>query len=284
MATQIEVGLFIDFENIRYGLLNNFGHEPDPQALMEKARKYGPVAVAYAYADFTQHPAIFRRKLEVAGITPRDVPRRSPDVLYKSSADMAMLMDIIDCLLDRPYVQTLILMTGDSDFIRVTARARNRFGKQVVIAGVPGSVSGDLIDSADLYDPISEDATLPLPEPTPAAANAPGETRLLQLILWLNSNRPYMTFGFIRSHALSPHHALGLTEEEVTEILSGFKEQGILSEGQRPAEDGRTLRVLDLALDHPTVQAVAQSEMPHFEDPRAASVSEPIEPRVPNHV
>lgn len=155
MATQIEVGLFIDFENIRYGLLNNFGVEPDPQLLMEKARKYGPVAVAYAYADFTQHPSMYRRKLEVAGITPRDVPRRSPDVVHKSSADMAMLMDIIDCLLDRPYVNTLVLMTGDSDFIRVTARARHRFGKQVVICGIPGSVSVDLIESADLYDPLA---------------------------------------------------------------------------------------------------------------------------------
>ncbi len=275
MATQIEVGLFIDFENIRYGLLNNFGHEPDPQLLMEKARKYGPVAVAYAYADFTQHPSIYRRKLEVAGITPRDVPRRSPDVLFKSSADMAMLMDIIDCLLDRPYVQTLVLMTGDSDFIRVTARARNRFGKQVVIAGVPGSVSGDLIESADLYDPIGEDAALPRPTPTPSQSATSDATRLLQLIVWLNGNRPYMTFGFIRSHALSPHHALGLTEERVTEILSGFKDQSILAEGQRPGDGGRTLRVLELNKDHPAVMAIAQSEMPSFEDSRLAAISEP---------
>jgi len=222
---------------------------------MEKARKYGPVAVAYAYADFTQHPSIYRRKLEVVGITPHDVPRRSPDVLNKSSADMAMLMDIIDCLLDRPYVHTLVLMTGDSDFIRVTARARNRFGKQVVIAGVPGSVSSDLIESADLSDPLGE-ALVPTTAPVPSSGPATSdETRLLELILWLNGHRPYMTFGFIRSHALSPHHSLGLAEERVTELLTDFKDREILIEGSLSTEDGRTLRTLELNREHPAVVA-----------------------------
>jgi uncharacterized LabA/DUF88 family protein len=268
MAAQIEVGLFIDFENIRYGMLHQYAQDPDPQALMEKARKYGPVAVAYAYADFTQHPPIYRRKLEVAGITPRDVPRRSPDVLFKSSADMAMLMDIIDCLLDRPYVQTLVLMTGDSDFIRVTARARNRFGKQVVISGVPGSVSADLIESADLYDPLGAEAALATAGPR-GPEDGPDEQRLLQLILWLNEHRPYMTFGFIRSHALSPHHALGLSEERVTELLTGFKERGILIEDQRLSGDGRTLRTLQLDYQHPLVAACMEQGLPAFEEARA---------------
>jgi uncharacterized LabA/DUF88 family protein len=272
MAEQLEVGLFIDFENIRYGMLNNLGQEPDPQALMEKARKYGPVAVAYAYADFTQHPSIYRRKMEVAGITPRDVPRRSPDVVHKSSADMAMLMDIIDCLLDRPYVNTLILMTGDSDFIRVTARARHRFGKQVVISGVPGSVSRDLIESADLYDPLGDAAAISTatPEPTtpePVSDIAEDdETRLLQLILWLNQHRPYMTFGFIRAHALSPHHSLGFEEERVTELLTNFKERDILLQSSLPTDDGRTLRTLELDVTHPVVEDVRKLGIPHFRD------------------
>lgn len=264
MAAQHEVGLFIDFENIRYGLINNYGVEPDPQALMEKARKYGPVAVAYAYADFTQHPSLYRRKLEVAGITPRDVPRRSPDVAHKSSADMAMLMDIIDCLLDRPYVQTLVLMTGDSDFIRVTARARHRFGKQVVISGVPGSVSGDLIESADAYDPVGD-----LLAPVAAVPQTPADdVPLIQLVVWLASHRPYMTFGFIRSHALSPHHGLGLTEDQVTDRLTEFKDRGVLIESFRPTDDGRTLRTLELNADHPSVMACALLPAPNFEDGR----------------
>jgi hypothetical protein len=276
MATSNEVGLFIDFENIRYGLLNNFGVEPDPSQLMEKARKYGPVSVAYAYADFTQHPPIYRRKLEVAGIMPRDVPRRSPDVPHKSSADMAMLIDIIDCLLDRPSVQTLVLMTGDSDFIRVTARARHRFGKQVVIAGVPGSVSTDLIESADLYDPLLEEAPRQR-QGTVYTNGVSDETRLLQLIMWLDSHRPYMTFGFIRAHALSPHHDLGFEEDQVTDLLTAFKERQVLLESYRTSEDGRTLRTLELNVTSPEVIACSQMEPPQFEDARFPSTEPQVE-------
>ena len=289
MAESGEVALFIDFENVRYGLKNNYAREPDPQILMAKARKYGPVALAVAYADFTEHPDFFRRKLEVAGITPRDVPRRSPDVAHKSSSDMAMLMDVIDCLLDRPTVNTLMLMTGDSDFIRVVARARHRFGKKVIISGVPGSVSNDLIASADAADPIVEPDWTPVPpqdsfanyrrplpeEPANSAEAVPPldssltpeisavdstelsetERRLIVMIDYLNRNRPYLTFLFVKTHALSTNSQLGLTPMQVDLVLTRFKERGILRDEVREME-GRTLRILYFIRENPIVQNV----------------------------
>ncbi len=287
-----EVALFVDFENIRYGLKNNYGREPEPQMLMAKARKYGPVALALAYADFTEHPEFFRRKLEVAGITPRDVPRRSPDVVHKSSADMAMLMDLIDCLLDRPLATTLILMTGNSDFIRAVARARNRFGKKVVIAGVPGSVSNDLIAAADSSDPIVEAEWGPQPThelqttltnagPSASVATevptnlvAPMnqlvqvalqnhvntrpiskiEVELVRLLDYLDRNRPYLSFIFVKTHALSSTQ-LNLTPMQVDQILSQFKDEGILRDEVRDRE-GRTIRILYFNRDHPVAQSV----------------------------
>ncbi len=281
MAENGEVALFIDFENIRYGLKNNYAREPDPQMLMAKARKYGPVALALAYADFTEHPDYFRRKLEVAGITPRDVARRSPDVAHKSSSDMAMLMDIIDCLLDRASVNTLMLMTGDSDFIRVVARSRHRFGKRVVIAGVPGSVSNDLIAAADAADPIIEPdwAPVTMPEPyvvpvsfesslTPAPESMEAsvfngnlsdiERRLIRLIDYLDRTRPYLTFLFVKTHALSPNNQLNLSPMQVDLVLTQFKERGILRDEVRDME-GRTLRLLYFRREHPKVQEVLSS-------------------------
>jgi uncharacterized LabA/DUF88 family protein len=295
MAESGEVALFVDFENVRYGLKNNYAREPDPQILMAKARKYGPVAVAVAYADFTEHPDFFRRKLEVAGITPRDVPRRSPDVAHKSSSDMAMLMDIIDCLLDRPTVNTLMLMTGDSDFIRVVARARHRFGKKVIISGVPGSVSNDLIASADAADPIVEPDWTPTPPPGPAAnyrrepPGEPGKTadelppldssltseisavdstetseierRLISMIDYLDRNRPYLTFLFVKTHALSPNSQIGLEPMQLDLVLTRFKERGILSDEVREM-DGRKLRLLHFMRENPIVQNVLKEGPP----------------------
>lgn len=269
-----EVALFIDFENVRYGLKNTFGLEPEPQKLMEKARKYGPVALANAYADFTEHPEFYRRKLEVAGISPRDIPRRSPDVQHKSSSDMAMLLDIIDCLLDRPTVTTLVLMTGDSDFIRAVARARYRFNKRVIVSGVPGCVSNDLMAAADLSDPIFEEGWTPIQrEPgtngkmisgsdTTSVPNLQqAEIKLIKLIEYLDRTRPYLTFLFVKTHALAPSNQVELTPMQVDVILTAFKERQILVEEIRDM-DGRTLRLLHFRRDHPEVQAALTAPNP----------------------
>ncbi len=151
-----EVGLFIDLENIRYSFLNVYQIEPNISTFIEKAKKHGRVSVAMAYADFNEHPQWVRRGLDVAGITARDVPVRrfvrDGQERVKSSADLHMLMDIMETALDRPQVGTYVLMTGDSDYIRVITWIKNRFDKRVLISGVPGTVSGDLVAAAGEAD------------------------------------------------------------------------------------------------------------------------------------
>jgi uncharacterized LabA/DUF88 family protein len=151
-----EVGLFIDLENIRYSFLNVYQIEPNVTGFIEKARKHGRVSVAMAYADFNEHPQWVRRGLDVAGITARDVPVRrfvrDGQERLKSSADLHMLMDIMETALDRPQVSTYVLMTGDSDYIRVITWIKNRFDKRVIISGVPGTISADLVAAAGESD------------------------------------------------------------------------------------------------------------------------------------
>lgn len=166
-----EVGLFIDLENIRYSYLNVYQIEPDIAGFIEKARKHGRVSVAMAYADFSEHPQWVRRSLDVAGIAARDIPirrfLRDGQERLKSSADLHMLMDIMETALDRPQVSTYVLMTGDSDYIRVITWIRNRFEKRVIIAGVPGTISADLVaaagesDHLEAGEGVSTDALLP---------------------------------------------------------------------------------------------------------------------------
>lgn len=247
-----EVALFLDFDNVRYGYLNTYRREPGPQDLMAKARQYGRVVVAIAYADFTQHPDHYRHGLEVAGITPRDIPKRGGQ-RHASSSEMAMLMDIIDCLLDRPSVQTYILMTGDSDFIRIVARARHRFGKRVIISGVPGTISQDLIasaDDADLLIPegvdLSEAASLSAALRTVSDA----EVGLLKLIHFLEQNRPYMTLNFIHSYAVSPTGRLRLSDAEANRLLDIFIEDGLLIPFEKRLNDGRVVVNVRLNYEH----------------------------------
>lgn len=154
-----EVAVFVDFENIRYSTINSFGREPDPISWRDKALGYGLMAVARAYADFDQHPLPIRNRLDVAGFESQHYPaKRTFDNQGRekivSRSDLNFAVDIINTALARPDIRTFMLFTGDKDFIRLVTTLRNRLGKRVIICGVPGSVSPDLVAAAGEEDPL----------------------------------------------------------------------------------------------------------------------------------
>ncbi len=61
----------------------------------------------------------------------------------------------INTALARPDIKTFLLFTGDKDFIRLVTTLRNRLGRRVIICGVPGSVSPDLVAAAGEEDEIT---------------------------------------------------------------------------------------------------------------------------------
>jgi uncharacterized LabA/DUF88 family protein len=307
-----DIALFIDFENIRYSMLNIQRREPDPQELIAVARRYGTVMVARAYADWSRQPEPFKGSLTAAMIDRVDCPAKQRDrirmgtihyttsntptgglgpssyvseqgsgylstpsrqwpptttgssgplpavqphnsswspgesslgtpdddyddddsalvdddqpteesyginvsdfqqreayrqnqsyqqpyestttdpfgqgvtgplasqqhtgnsghlpaintpgnstivqsTVVQSTVDLNMLMDIIETVFDRPTISTFVLMTGDKDFTRISARLKLRLNKTVIIVGIPGTVSRDLISSANQFVPL----------------------------------------------------------------------------------------------------------------------------------
>jgi len=296
-----DIALFIDFENIRYSMLNIQRREPDPQELIAVARRYGTVMVARAYADWSRQPEPFKGSLTAAmidrvdcpakqrdrirmgtvhyagntpsgslgyttesgtypsrswssgstgnsgplpALTPQNVangwpsyqdqeaalplqndpdesllpadepepdegydtadyqqreasrqslPYQNPSgplgqsstgplgysnaqhtgntghmpainagssntivqsTVVQSTVDLNMLMDIIETVFDRPTISTFVLMTGDKDFTRISARLKLRLNKTVIVVGIPGTVSRDLISSANQFVPL----------------------------------------------------------------------------------------------------------------------------------
>jgi uncharacterized LabA/DUF88 family protein len=318
-----DIALFIDFENIRYSMLNIQRREPDPQELIAVARRYGTVMVARAYADWSRQPEPFKGSLTAAMIDRVDCPAKQRDrirmgtvhypsggsaaglapdqgtgalprpwgsplpgntgslpaiqpntgtnewspeadaspspleeiddginrlgpllpedeqdveeefssdfasrdayrsnyhyassyspssptgplgqsntsplgysnaqhigntghmaavnpgsstivqsTVVQSTVDLNMLMDIIETVFDRPTISTFVLMTGDKDFTRISARLKLRLNKTVIVVGIPGTVSRDLISSANQFVPLvpggvsSNTGALPVP-------------------------------------------------------------------------------------------------------------------------
>jgi uncharacterized LabA/DUF88 family protein len=308
-----DIALFIDFENIRYSMLNIQRREPDPQELIAVARRYGTVMVARAYADWSRQPEPFKGSLTAAMIDRVDCPAKQRDrirmgtvhyppttptgslaspypsteptgntypsgsypsrswpsgnsgplppagngwssyqepslpvqgeldetilhssdeaepdenfdtadyqqreaprqglpyqsafgqpgptgplgqsstgplgysnhqhtgntghmpavnaggsntivqsTVVQSTVDLNMLMDIIETVFDRPTISTFVLMTGDKDFTRISARLKLRLNKTVIVVGIPGTVSRDLISSANQFVPLVPGST-----------------------------------------------------------------------------------------------------------------------------
>src|SRR6266571_2066120 len=333
-----DIALFIDFENIRYSMLNIQRREPDPQELIAVARRYGTVMVARAYADWSRQPEPFKGSLTAAMIDRVDCPAKQRDrirmgtvhytgnqpggalgtsmfvpdqgtgsltptpfqrewpaeplgnsgplpaipsqeirnewgsyqgtseigqpeidenplsedesltdegyqlpeyqqrdlsrqnvpyqnpygqsaptgplgfssstgplgyntsnpvqptgntgqmpainasgsstivqsTVVQSTVDLNMLMDIIETVFDRPTISTFVLMTGDKDFTRISARLKLRLNKTVIVVGIPGTVSRDLISSANQFVPLVPGGSPAIPTPTTQGLSASG--------------------------------------------------------------------------------------------------------------
>ncbi len=383
-----EIALFIDFENIRYSLLNVRHREPDPQELIGVARRFGTVMVARAYADWTRQPDFFKGSLTAAMIDRVDCPAKlrdrfrsnapaapysgyanygspamarpyeqgaeqgdanedgmaddqpeeelegsagendiqgeedegpgdemdgegmddevgdegedggdedyedEPDqgrhyeaperrpyynggqyhpgpqyITTQSTVDLNMLMDMIETVFDRPTISTYVLMTGDRDFTRICARLKLRLNKRVVVVGVPGTVSRDLISAANQFIPLGAPVGYNRGGPPRTDYYAQGpvepeESGFVQFLDYIDKHWAWRTVGGVANFIGDPFNPKNrfrgrLTRETARDLLRICIERGILIVGTDPT-GSESLR---LNRTHPAVEAVL-SEQP----------------------
>ncbi len=248
-VTPKEVAVFIDFENIRYSTINSFGREPDPLSWRDKALQYGLMSVARAYADFDQHPPHVRTRLDVAGFELHHYPvKRSRDATGRdkitSRSDLNLVIDIINTALVRPDIEIFLLFTGDKDFIRLVTSLRNRLGKRVVICGVPGSISPDLVAAAGESDTIEMTQSADVDVAVIQAI----DTYIRQLHEGFVPTQSHMSrtlWRFLDRNRLPSEHI----EAKVMEFLR----KGILTKRQTINGQGQELVTTELNAQHPLV-------------------------------
>jgi uncharacterized LabA/DUF88 family protein len=249
-AQSAEVAAFVDFENIRYSTINSLGREPDPLTWRDKALDYGLMAVARAYADFEQHPQQVRTRLDVAGFEAQHYPaKRTVDQQGRekivSRSDLNFALDIINTALARPDIKIFLLFTGDKDFIRVVTTLRNRLGKRVVICGVPGSISPDLVAAAGEEDHLALD---PVPDVDVEVIRAIDRyiRQLHDGFVPTQSHMSRTLWRFLDRNLLPSEHI----EAKVMELLR----KGILTKRQTLNGQNQELITTELNAEHPLVQ------------------------------
>lgn len=250
-----EVAAFVDLENIRYSMLNRWHQEPDPLAWRDKARSYGLIGIARAYADYEQHPPQLRQRLNVAGFEAEHYPvkryrDRDGTERIRSIADLHMVIDIVDTALGRPNIDTFLFFTGDGDFIRVVAMLRNRLGKRVVICGVPETTSRDLVIAAGEEDALEVSEVVSSPEVDAA------------LIVRIEEYERSLYGGFLPTQGnliawLKQRLEVGLLpSEQIDGKILEFIRQGILYKQLETSSRGKTLTTTRLRRDHPSVERI----------------------------
>ncbi len=244
-----EVAVFVDFENIRYSTINSFGREPDPITWRDKALEYGLMSVARAYADFDQHPPQARTRLDVAGFESHHNPaKRTSDShgreKFASRSDLNLVVDIINTALVRPDIEVFLLFTGDKDFIRLVTTLRNRLGRRVVICGVPGSISPDLVAAAGEEDMLEMAQSADVDMAVIIAI----DTYIKQLHPGFVPTQSHMSrtlWRFLDRNSLPSEHI----EAKVMEFLR----KGVLTKRQTINGQGQELVTTELNIDHPLV-------------------------------
>jgi uncharacterized protein (TIGR00288 family) len=221
--TQVQntTAVFIDFENLYYSSVNNYGEEPDLMIIRNLCEKKGGIASIQAFGDWVRFNEQINN-LQTSGIQPVFTPLSRTE---KSSADTFICVHAMKLFMQNQNINTLILVSGDRDFIPLLNELRS-LGKNTYLMGVPGSISRDLVNVADgiiEYRPekIKHQESKSLLTPQKKVSEQIRD-RVLTLLKKENRRINVATIGIMikREHPTFNHKEFGY--EKLSHFLDGF--------------------------------------------------------------
>jgi uncharacterized protein (TIGR00288 family) len=147
VSDEERIALFVDFENIALGARDR-RERLEMAVIMDALSERGRVVVRRAYADwnlFSGH----REDLVGQRIEMIEIPQRS-GMVRKNAADIKLAVDALELALEREFVTTFVIASGDSDFTPLVLKLRE-LNKQVIGVGVEGSTSELLPGACDEF-------------------------------------------------------------------------------------------------------------------------------------
>lgn len=139
--------VLIDFENVAAGTEKEGLGRFDVKAVMHRLMDKGRINVARAYGDWGRFARFKQRMLEL-GITMAELT--SYKGAEKNRADIALVVDAMEMAFTRPWLDTFVLMSGDSDFTPLVMKLKE-LDKRVIGIGTRGSTSRLLVECCDEF-------------------------------------------------------------------------------------------------------------------------------------
>lgn len=152
---ETNLAVLIDFENIAAGTEKEGLGRFDVEALMQRVKDKGRILVARSYADWGRFSR-FKQALLSANVTMMELT--SHGMQDKNRADIAMVVDALELAFTKDYIDTFVVVSGDSDFTPMVLKMRE-LNKRVIGCGTRKSTSRLLIQACDeffFYDTIAK--------------------------------------------------------------------------------------------------------------------------------
>ena len=147
------LAVLIDFENIAAGTEKEGLGRFDVETLMRHIKDKGRILVARSYADWGRFSR-FKQSLLTSNVTMMELT--SHGMQDKNRADIAMVVDALELAFTKDYIDTYVVVSGDSDFTPMVLKMRE-LNKRVIGIGTRRSTSRLLIQACDefnFYDTI----------------------------------------------------------------------------------------------------------------------------------
>lgn len=139
--------VLIDFENVAAGTEKEGYGRFDIRLVMRRLKDKGRILVARSYGDWGRF-AKFKQSLLEQGITMVELTSyRGQD---KNRADIAMVVDAMELAFTRAYLDTFVILSGDSDFTPLVTRLKE-LNKHVIGIGTRKSTSRLLVEACDEF-------------------------------------------------------------------------------------------------------------------------------------
>jgi uncharacterized LabA/DUF88 family protein len=143
-----DVAIFLDLDNLVIGAKQaGLNFDINLVLIYLKNLTNGRIVLRNSYGDWRQSQQLMK-ELASAGFNTQSTIRLNN--FSKNLADMQIVVDTMDTLIDGHQYSTYILMTGDRDFTPLVQSLRKR-GKNVIGVGVKHTASPSFVDLCDRY-------------------------------------------------------------------------------------------------------------------------------------
>ena len=147
-AFENDVAIYLDLDNIVIGAKQaNLPFDINLILQHVKQLTKGRIVLRRSYGDWRQSQQLLK-ELASAGFTTQSAVRLNN--FSKNIADMQIVVDTMDTLIDGHQYSTYVLVSGDRDFTPLVQSLRKR-GKQVIGMGIRHTASRSFVDLCDLY-------------------------------------------------------------------------------------------------------------------------------------